>query len=192
MASPDTGQPVIRYVGYDTKTGRIVHTHSQLNVQDGRHADIPADELVAQFSADPVIVERVTDHDPANLAYIRADDALDGSQLMVDTASRRLVPQPRLVLSADKTELAGDGQDSARLSIQLVGGDGQPVGEADGLVKVRTTRGKLSARGGLVTLADGHGDITLTSANETVSQVRVTVTAVDQTYAPARLDLEFG
>lgn len=195
MTSPSTAQQVIRYVGYDTKTGRIIHTHTQFNVPEARSAEIPADELTAKFSADPTIVAKLTDRDPANLDYIRADDAhADGplKSLMVDTASRQLVARPRLALSADRTELSGDGQDSVELSVTVTGDDGQVVAGAGGAVKVETTRGKLSARGGVLDLAAGRGTITLTSANETVSRVVVRVSAADQPYLPAELDLEFS
>jgi hypothetical protein len=194
MSSPDNGPEAMHYVGYDTKTGRIVHTHAQFNVMENRYVEVPSDELKASFAADPGIVAKLTDGDASNLDFIRVDGAAADGRLapqMVDTASRRLVPRPRLVLSADKKEIAGDGQDSVDINVQVTGEDGQAVGGAAGAVKVTTTRGKLSARGGVVNLSDGHGTVTLTSANETVSQVRVTASALDQPYTSAILDLEF-
>ena len=114
-----------------------------------------------------------------------------GTPAMVDTATRRLVARPRLVLSTTANQLAGDGQDSADIAIALVNEHGAHVEGAAGAVKVTTERGKLSARGGLVNLVDGRASIILTSTNETVSHVRVTAAPVDRVYASAFLDLEF-
>lgn len=191
MSSPDTEAEVIRYVGYDTRTGQIVHTHAQFSVPENRYVEVPAEQLKARFSADPGIVARLSDGDAGHLDFIKADADRPLASLMVDTASRRLVTRPRLVLAADRTELAGDGQDSVALGITVVGEDGQVIEDAGGTVKVETSRGKLSARGGVVDLAAGRGTITLTSASETVSQVRVQASAPGQPYASAQLDLEF-
>jgi hypothetical protein len=163
-------------------------------VPENRYVEVPIDELKATFSADPAIAPKLTDGDPGNLDFIRAD-AVHGTAsltpLMVDTANRRLVPRPRLVLSAERKEITGDGQDSLDINIQVIGEDGQAIGGAAGPVKVRTTRGKLSARGGVVTLAEGRGAVTLTSANETVSKVSVIAAALDQPFDSGFLDLEF-
>jgi hypothetical protein len=78
-----------------------------------------------------------------------------------------------------------------RRPLERLHGSGQAIEGAEGAVKVRTTRGKLSARDGVVTLAEGHGTITLTSACETVDQVSATASALDQPYASALLNLEF-
>jgi hypothetical protein len=190
MSSPGATAGTIRYVGYDIKTGRIVHTHSAFSVAGHRHVEIPVDQLKAMFGADPVVVAKLTDGDPANLEYLRADGT-GPVRSVVDTVNRRLVAPPRLVLSADRTELAGDGQDSVDLAITVVGEDGQVVEGAAGTVKVETSRGKLSARGGRAELAGGCATITLTSVNETVSRVRVRASLPGQPCLPARLDLEF-
>jgi hypothetical protein len=181
-------------VGYDIKTGRIVHTHAQFNVKENRYVEVAVDELMASFSADPGIVAKLSDGDPSNLSFIRADGAqADGrlTSLMVDPASGRLVTRPRLAMSAQKKEIAGDGQDSVDIDISVVGEDGQVIEGASGTVKVTTTRGKLSARGGAVSMAGGRGTVTLTSSNETVSRVQVTAAGLDQLYASGHLDLEF-
>jgi hypothetical protein len=187
----------IRYAGYDIKTGRIVHTHARFSIQENRYVEIPIDELKSIFSADAGIVAKLSDGDPVSLDYIKIDPARaaelsdPGTPAMVDTATRRLVARPRLVLSTTANQLAGDGQDSADIAIALVNEHGAPVEGAAGAVKVTTERGKLSARGGLVNLVDGQASITLTSTSETVSHVRVTAAPVDRVYASAFLDLEF-
>jgi hypothetical protein len=194
MGSPGSAPEEIRYAGYDIKTGRIVHTHARFSIQENRYVEIPIDELKATFSADAGIVAKLSDGDPVSLDYIKLDPARAAElsdPAMVDTAHRRLVARPRLVLSTTANQLAGDGQDSADIAIALVNEHGAPVKGAAGAVKVTTERGKLSARGGLVNLVDGRASITLTSTNETVSHVRVTAAPVDRVYASAFLDLEF-
>jgi hypothetical protein len=192
MSSTDTGaEENVRYVGYDTTTGRIVHTHAQFSVAENRYVEVPPDQLKAAFAADESITARLSGGDADHLDYLKAATSEPLGSLMVDTANHRLVARPRLALSADRTELAGDGQDSVELAITVTGADGQVIEGAGGSVKVETTRGKLSARGGVLDLAAGRGTVTLTSANETVSQVVVRVSAPGQPYVPAELDLEF-
>jgi hypothetical protein len=192
MNSPDAEADVIRYVGYDTATGRVVHTHAQFSVRENRYVEVPVDELRARFSADPLIVAQLSNGDPGNLDFIRADAGVPAdAPVMVDHVNRRLMAPPRVVLSADRTELAGDGQDSANLSITVVGEDGQVVESATGTVQVETSRGKLSVRGGRVELSAGRADVTLTSVNETVRQVLVRAAVPGQPYSPAELTLEF-
>jgi hypothetical protein len=195
MSSTNTGaEETVRYVGYDTTTGRIVHTHAQFSVAENRYVEVPPDQLKAAFAADPGITAGLSGGDAGNLDYLKADTTSAGEPLgalMVDTVNHRLVARPRLALSAERTELAGDGQDSVQLAITVTGADGQVIEGAGGTVKVETTRGKLSARGGVLDLAAGRGTVTLTSANETVSQVVVRVSAPGQPYVPAELDLEF-
>ena len=183
----------LRYAGYDAKTGEIVHTHSRFNVAENRNVEIPLEELRSRFSLDPVIVERLTDRDPNNLDYIpvEASEIQLGRLMVVDSATRKLVPKPKLHLKATKPVIAGDGEDSTTLEISTVDASGRHLGELSGKVKVATTRGKLSARGGIVELNRGRASLTLTSANETVGVVHVSATAIDRAYAAARLELEF-
>jgi hypothetical protein len=190
MSSPGTGAEIIRYVGYDIKTGRIVHTHSQLSALDNSYVEVPVEQLKERFSADPVVLAKLTDGDAANLDFIRAG-ARSRAPMLVDPVNRRLVAPPRLVLAADRTELAGDGQDSVELAITVVDQDDRVLEGTAGTVKVETSRGKLSVRAGQVDLAGGHATVTLTSANETVSRVRVRASLPGQPCLPARLDLEF-
>ncbi|HEY1867914.1 MAG TPA: invasin domain 3-containing protein, partial [Candidatus Cybelea sp.] len=153
---------------------------------------IPLEELRSRFGSDPAIVERLSDRDPNNLDYIpvEAAEITLGRHLMVDPATRKLVPKPKLQIKAKKAALAGDGLDSTELEISTVDAQGRHVG-LSGKVKVATTRGKLSARGGIVELKDGRASLTLTSANETAGSVHVSVTPLDRAYAAARLDVEF-
>ena len=185
---------ILRYAGYDKKTGQIIHTHSRFSVAENRFVEIPIDELVARFSTDPDIVARLTDRDSKNLDFIKVSTSEhDQSQgpMMVDPTHRKLVPRPSLRLTTKKTQLAGDGKDSTEIEISAVDGHGKHQNDVSGEVRITTTRGKLSARGGVVKLTKGRATITLTSVNETVSNVRLTAAPVDGAHTAARLDLEF-
>lgn len=189
----DTKTGVVRYVGYDTTTGRIVHTHSEFSVAENKYVTIPLEDLKAQFSADPTVVSRVRDGNPDHLDFIKVEShqaAEPIGRLCVDPEHRTLVLRPHLALSSTSSELVGDGDDQAEIVIVLTRGHGRVHG-ATGDVRVTTTRGRLSARGGVVSLVDGRATIGLTAANETVRRVRVTAAAVDAVWASGHLELEF-
>jgi hypothetical protein len=184
----------VRYAVFHKMTGRIIHTHSQSEVTGQERVEIGVEEVSAMLSTTLEIVGKINDLDPDDLDVIRVEP--DGSgpglgALMVDTKQRELLPRPSLTLSADKSELTGDGQDSTQIEIVLADADGQVIEGATGAVKVTTDRGKLSARGGLVELVNGRASISLTSANETVSKVQVRATHVDRVFVQAHLELEF-
>ena len=61
----------------------------------------------------------------------------------------------------------------------------------NGAVKVTTTRGKLSARGGQVEIKKGVGQVILTSVNETVNRVAVTARCLEGNCISSDLELEF-
>ena len=185
---------VIQYAGYDKTTGRIVHTHTRFSVQENRYVEIPIDELRRMFSNDGQVLGRVTNRDPNNLDYLKVELPESGRNfgpMMVDHAHRKLVPRSSLKLHTNKREIAGDGQDSADIEMSVVDPEGKVIESYAGAIKVTTSRGRLSARGGLVNLERGRARITLTSANETVSHVRVTATSVGHTFAATHIDLEF-
>lgn len=182
------------YVAFDKKTGRIVGMHSRYSVQAKGHVRMTRDELVKFFSRDSEIVGLLTDRDPGNLDILELSDHKPGGSIdpmMVDVKHRTLVPQPSLSLTADRKEIAGDGSDSVEIRIAVHAANNHVLRSCNGHVKVTTTRGKLSARGGLVELKDGVAAITLTSVPETVSKVRVQAQAVDVLAATGLLVLEF-
>lgn len=98
---------------------------------------------------------------------------------------------PMLRLTAKKTELVGDGEDMAEIIVEAVNSDGKPVTSCNAAVLVTTERGRLSERGGRITLKKGTGRITLTSVNETVHRVRVRAVSPEGALEPADLLLEF-
>jgi hypothetical protein len=184
--------PVLRYAGYDIKTGQIIHTHSKFSVAENRYVEIPIAELKTRFSSDPFIVSKLSGQDPNNLDFIAVTDGdVSGTPLMVDPAARKLVPRPRLQLTTKTPQVAGDGSASAQIDVAVLDEKGNVVGNASGDVKFTTTRGKLSAPGGVVSLTNGRGTVSLTSVNETVNEVHVTVTPLDAPYLADRLVLEF-
>jgi hypothetical protein len=179
---------------YDKTTGRVVHRHTVYNVeQETYQASRPEEILALALQDEDFILDRVSDRDRANLAVLTVEDVPLQStvNVRVDTRSKKLVPRPKLRLTADKRELTGDGKDTATLKVEVVDGSGAVVKSHKGGVKVTTTRGKLSAPGGVIQLRQGSGEIRLTSVNETVD--RVTVTAIDQRGISERgvVDLEF-
>jgi hypothetical protein len=180
-------------VVFDKRTGRVLHTHSRFSVKENRYVAIPADELKKSLASDRSIADALTDQNPDNLEVIEiGPQATDhGIAVMVDVARQAVVPLPIISLTADKQEILGNGQDSARIDIEVKDAGGNPVSNFSGRVKLTTTRGKLSARGGLVDLVDGKASITLTSVPETVDNVRVQVMAVDGLCSGGHVTLEF-
>lgn len=195
MSSPAiANDPGPHYIVFDNKTGRILQTHSRFNIEAQKNVEIPMEELTATFRKDRYIIDRLTGRDEANLGVLVStgdDPGPDSSRFKVDVEKHKLVLKPVLTVTAEKTEIAGDGEDSTKIEIQAVGEDGKPDRSLDDKLKVTTTRGKLSARGGIVEMRQGQASVTLTSVKETVDRVQVVVTSVEGTCGPGRLNLEF-
>jgi hypothetical protein len=199
--------PAIRYVAYDKATGQILHVHSEFNVRDEKFVEIPLEELQKTFANEPSIVSRLSTNNPNNLDFIKIETATVSQPLgaaietagttghlgavMVDPVQKKLVMKTRLTVSSDKRQLVGDGQETAKIEISAVDEQGKVLSDAAGTVKVTTTRGRLSSRGGIVTLAHGRAAIELTAANETVSSVRVEATSPEDKFVSGHVDLEF-
>ncbi len=187
--------PSVQYVVFDKSTGRIVHTHSRFSVEKNAYVEVPPEELKQAVAQDSSILADVSGGDPANLDMIRIDNkdplAARLGAARVDLKTRVLAEKPTLSLKADKTEIVGDGADSLQIEIQAVDKDGKPVRSLDDKVKVVTSRGKLSARGGLVDLVQGQASITLTSVNETVSRVVVRASSIAGACSTGEVRLEF-
>jgi len=181
--------PAIQYVVFDKTTGQIVRTHSHFSVEKNAYVEVPPAELKKALALDSSV------GDPANLDIIKIEGkdplAVRLGVAKVDLKTRVLVEKPSLSVTADKTEIAGDGKESATITIQAVGADGKPVRSLDDKLKVLTTRGKLSARGGLVDLVQGKATVTLTSANETVSRVVVRASSIAGASSAGEVRLEF-
>lgn len=178
---------------YDKETGAVIHRHSAYNVEEETYQEADPEAVMAlALEERDIALSRVTGGDEANLAVLTLHDVAPEATIdvLVDPRKEELVPRPRLRLSAERTELKGDGRDAVTIEIELVDHEGAPVEEAM-TVKVATTRGKLSAPGGVVELEGGAGEIRLTTVKETVAAVGVTATCPSGTCARAALDLEF-
>lgn len=198
MEKPTTELPAearaIIHIVYDKVTGAVIHRHTVYNVENDAYEESrPDDVLALALEDEEFVLKRVSDRDPANLAVLTMKDVPLQStvNVRVDTRSKKLVPRPRLRLTADKHQLAGDGKDAATIKVEVVDESEAVVKSYKGAVKITTTRGKLSAPGGVIRLRQGRGEIQLTSVSETVDQV--TVTAHDERRLCERgtVELEF-
>jgi len=183
------------YIAYDEKTGVIVHTHQRFDVETDKAMRCDLDEIKAMAISDPRTVQKLTNQTAENLGVIELQQLHDheiplSRYFLVDPASKSLKRKPRLHLIPEKTKLQGNGTDSVRIQINVVGEKDKPI-KYEGTVKVKTSRGKLSSEAGIVNVVGGKGAITLTSVNETIAQVKVTVASLERTCIPDGVDLEF-
>lgn len=187
---------IITYVVYDKKTGRIVHKHRSFDIEKEAYCECDSEEVKNLASMDDFAMSKVTNHDPKNLDVIMIRElpenfSLGISGIYVDIKSRKVIEKPKIQLSSKKKELAGDGRDKSVIEIKVVNNKGKVVKSYNGTVKVSTSRGKLSTKGGLVEIKKGTGKTTLTSVNETIDRVKVTAKCLDGKCLKAGLDLEF-
>lgn len=187
---------IITYVVYDKKIGRIVHTHRRFDVEKEAYCECDPQEVKNLTSKDYFVMSKVTDHDPVNLDVLTTTEIPESfspgiSGFFVDTQSKKIIEKPKTKLSSEKTELIGDGKDKSVIEIKVVNNKGQVVESYSGTIKVSTSRGKLSTKGGLVTMKKGVGSITLISANETVDRVKISAQCLEGKCTKGGLDLEF-
>jgi hypothetical protein len=182
-----------QYIIFDKQTGQIVHVHSRFSVPENKYVEIPIEELKGTLAKDDSIVKRLSGGDAANLDVIAESsaDARSSTRFKVDVQARKIVAKPSLSLKAEKSEVSGDGKDSTSVEIQAVGEDGKTDLGFDDNLKVTTTRGKLSTRGGIVEMRQGKAQITLTSVKETVQHVQIVATSVNSSAAPGSVSVEF-
>lgn len=183
---PKQTQPI--YVVYDATTGAVLGSHSSVG-PDGRLRKVTQKEVLSVVGP---AVESTLGSSP-KLAVLEVDESkVDPSTPMrVDVKGKQLVEAPVLRVSAERTELEGDGEDSVELQVAAVDSSGKPFKSFAGEVQVTTTRGRLSERGGVLALAGGQGTIRLTSVPETVQVVTVTATDPSGVATPGTLDLAF-
>jgi len=188
---------VITYVVYDKNTGRIVHTHRRFDVEKGIYSKCdPQTVKSLTVEDDFAAMSKVTDNQAENLDVIMTTDLPENfspgiSGLLVDLDSKAIVKKPKLTLKAEKMELDGDGEDSTPIEIKVLDDGGAIVENYNGAIKISTSRGKLSTKGGLVEMKNGVGRITLTSVNETVDRVQVTAQCLEDKCSKAGLNLAF-
>lgn len=174
------------YVIYDQGTGAVVSTHTAEDAE-GHTIKAAAKEIIDLYrSGAPEGEER-------KLAVLEVDEepVASGVPLLADPKQGTVSIAPMLRLRADRTELEGDGEDSIDIDVEVVDQRDRVVQGFDGDVVVTTTRGRLSERGGRLSLAKGRGTIRLTTVPETVLAVRVTAMQPEGLAAPGNLDLAF-
>jgi hypothetical protein len=180
------------YVLYDKATGRIIGSYASLDATTGTFREVDEKTVRAMFPSLGLgkrgAKAAKTELSVATLEA--AGQAMDVSGMRVD-AKGRLVPKPRLQLSADRTAITGDGKDVAKITVTAVDANGETDQHFAGEVRVMTTHGRLSERGGVVTLKKGVGQITLTSTPETIARVALTARDENHLAAIGAIDLEF-
>jgi hypothetical protein len=182
-----------RYVVFDQATGAVVGTYSYLSAETGKFYDQKPAEVLAHFDMGRTAKGSKRAAGPT-LGVLEVDEGVVGvntAGVRVDPKAKRLVPKSRLRLSADRTALTGNGEDSVAITVTAVDAQEKPDAHFAGEVRVSTTHGRLSERGGRVTLRKGVAQITLTSTNETIARVTVTARDEQRLVASGVLDLEF-
>jgi len=178
---------------YDKKNGRIVQKHTSFDIEKDAYCKCDLKEIIDLIRNDSITLQRVTNQDPGNLDVIIVKDfpLVSSADLIVDVKNKRIIKRPRIKLSANKYEIVGDGQDSTLLEVEILDDKGKILKKYSGNIKVTTSRGRLSAKKGLIKVEGGKGNITLTSANETVDRVQITAQCLEGKCIKGCLDLEF-
>jgi hypothetical protein len=179
-------------VVYDRVTGRILETHSTLVVAGATIKKPNLDELLGDARNDDFTLSSTTACNKENLAILELpSNDVAPLNMMVDVGSNTLVPKYRLLLSAKKTELEGDGKDTTEIQIEVVDSKQKHVAGFNADIEIRTSRGKLSERGGRLSLSGGKGKIQLTSVAETVSSVTLSARSLGTPCESAAIHLSF-
>jgi hypothetical protein len=195
MASNQSDGPEneLAHIVYDKATGRIVGRFRKYDATRNEFSHSEPDEVLSAFNADEQVLARLTDGDPQNLSVLTATLPKTSSlnALLVSSKRKALVQKPRLRLRTDRETLEGDGQDSITISIDVVDEKDRIVRDYKGEIQITTSRGKLSARGGVVAIDRGQGSVGLTSVRETVNRVEVSAKAPDGSAVSDDLLLRF-
>jgi hypothetical protein len=182
------------YVVYDKTSGQILHRHSRFSLGSNARNEVPVEHIKAMLALDQSSGYAAVKRNTENIGILRLpSDQVNPPKhrMMVDVAREAIVPMPALRLSAKKLEVLGDGKDSADIDIEVLAADGKTTSPFNGQIKLTTSRGKLSARGGVVDVVNGRARVSLTSVPETVSVVSVSATALKGVCADGDLRLEF-
>lgn len=180
------------YIVYDKNTGRILQRHRASSAERDEYLACDEKALLKQVRDDDELVELVKSK--GDIAVVRADMPEVGrfaTGHIVDPRKKTLVARARIVLTADKREIEGDGSDATRISLHIEDAGGDKDTRFNGAVKIRTTRGKLSARKGIVEVEKGRAEFTLTSVAETADNVSVRAESPDGTLSPADITVAF-
>ena len=188
--------PVITYLVFDKKSGAIVLSHQSFDAEKEEYCECSIEQVKTLVADDDIAMSKVTDGDPRNLEVFMTDIFSEHSSpgmsgFLVDVKTKKLVKKPKIELSSERKQLEGDGKDKSSVNIKIVDEKGEVVKGYNGKINVTTSRGKLSAKGGVVELKKGVGKITITSVNETVSQVKMFASSTDSRTIVGSIDFEF-
>jgi hypothetical protein len=186
-----TQSPVVHLV-YDRATGAVLGRYSLYRVGDGGYAELD-EESVLTVAREAGLVPDATPSGDVDVGVLAVADPTEAmaTDVWVDPGTHRLAARPRLSVTADRSQLEGDGEDSVVVTVSARDGDGRLLDDRTDRVRVSTTRGRLTERGGLVQLRGGTAEITLRSVAETVALVTVAAESLDGRYTRGTLDLEF-
>jgi hypothetical protein len=177
-----------RHLVYNQRTGRIVSTYTHFDAASGAYQQATPEQVLDLTSGTVASGDR--DDGLGVLAVEGATPNVAATHL-VDVQSQTLVPRYQLLVAADRTQLDGDGADTATITVSVADETGAAVDSFDGDLRAVTSRGKLSAPGGRITAAGGAATFRLTATAETVARVRVTVSDPSGRITAGSADLEF-
>lgn len=191
--SSSSGEGTPAHIIYDKTNGRILGRYRRYDLKEERYTHGDSEEVLDLFKNDEKVLSRVEEGDTANLGVLTTGLPADAklNNLRVSEKRGLLVDRPRLRMRADRDAIEGDGQDSLAISIDVIDSRDTILRDYDGEIHVTTSRGKLSARGGRVTLERGQATVTLTSVRETVDEVIVQARSLDRSLSFAQLIVRF-
>lgn len=181
------------HIVYDKTNGRIIGRYRRYDLSEEGYTHADPEEVLGLFRNDEKVLANVKEGEAANLGVLTTGMPAHTklSNLRVSEKRGLLVDRPRLRMRADRDAIEGDGQDSLTISIDVVDSRDTILRDYDGEIHVTTSRGKLSARGGRVTLERGQASVTLTSVRETVDEVIVQARSLDRSLSFAQLIVRF-
>jgi hypothetical protein len=180
------------YIIYNAKTGAILQRHRSFCAQTDAYIECDEKALLKQFRDDDDLLDLVGSKD--DIAILRADlpETLRSTRgFRVDPRKRALIARDRIVLTPERTEIEGDGSDNIRIVLHIENPKGDQSTSFNGQVKISVSRGKISARKGIVDVSKGRAEFTLTSVAETADRVSLRATAVDGSLSPAIITVAF-
>jgi hypothetical protein len=190
-------KPIVSNLVYDNVTGKIVLRRMCFDSDKKEYYRCDPQKLKEEIARNKVVMRKVTDQNPNNLQVVVTTELPEnpstetGNCYRVDPQTKRLVRKSKISLTADKTELEGDGQDITVIHLRVLIDNNAVDTTYNGTIKVATSRGKLSTKGGLVEVKKGVGQLTLTSVNETVDRVHLVATCQEGRCVRGSLDLQF-
>lgn len=186
-------QQPLTHVIYDRASGRVIGRFRSRDMVSNEYRERAPSEVLSLFSADERVISKLSEGDAGNLAMLTTSlsRAADVQTMQVSVKRQTLVSKPKLRMRTERDVLEGDGQDSVAIDFDVVDEQGRVIRDYAGTIHVVTSRGKLSAKGGDVTIERGQGNVTLTSVRETVDKVTVRARNADGSLISDELAFSF-